>query len=284
MSLAGVKSVADAYVGGRSHFCSLRKVPSQASVSGWWVDYSMAAGNPAPQYYAASPLEAKTLDGMRGIFHGTPKAPAEKYLTSIGLMTPTAAMVGNYLLCDYVLFYPFIDGDSTDEQAMDNTVVIPRYATEGVQVMAVAVAPTLGGGAFTFTYVNQDGVEKTSPVQYCSASASNIASLLTSQPDAGAGRPAMPFLRLAPGDTGVRSIVSATFTVANGGLMALVLVKPLVSLDVREINTMAELPLISNRVGAPQILDGAYLNFIAQITGSVAAGQLAGYATFVWSD
>jgi len=279
-----VGQYAGAQDAGRMHFCSLRKVPGQASTAGWWVDLSMASGNPKPQYYASSPLVASVFDGTEGIFHGFDKSPDSKHLTEIGLMTPTAAFVGQFILMDYLLYYAFVDGDELADQVMTNSTPLPRYSTgEGVMVMAVSVAPTVGGGSFTFIYVNQDGVTKTSPVQVCSTISANIASLATTQP-ALAGAPPGPFLTLANGDTGVRSIVSATFIVANGGLLSLVLVKTIADTVVREINTAKETSYVNARPGAPRIFDGAYLNMIMNCAGSVAAGTLAGHARFVWSS
>lgn len=282
MSLRSIADMVAACEAGRSVFGTIRKVPSQASVAGWWVDLSMAAGQPLPNYYASSPLVAATLDPMRGIFHGVDQAPGTMHLTQVGLMTPTAALVGRYILADYLLYYPFVDGDSGDEQAMDNTVTLPRYADgDGVQVMAVAVAPLAGGGSFTFNYRNQNGVLRTSPAQDVAPTAASIASLATSQPAAVSIGAA--FLSLASGDTGVRSIESVTFSVPAGGLLALVLVKPLVDLAIREINTMAEIDCVRQRPGAPQVFDGAYLNLLCNVAGSVAAGQVAGYLRCCWS-
>jgi hypothetical protein len=282
--LAGVSTVVAAHDGGKTHGCTFRKVPSQATTAGWWADLSMAGGNPPPNYYAASPLAAKLLDPFDGIFHGDAKTPEEKYLTTLGLTTPTAAMLGQYTLLDYLLYYPFVDGDAVgDVQAMNNTVPLPRYTDgDGVMVMAVIVAPTTGSGQFTFDYINQNGIAKTSPVQFCATTAASIATIATSQQGV-AGSAGGPFLTLASGDTGVRSITSATFTVGNGGLISLVLVKPLADLAIREINTTAELPFINARPGLPRIYDGAYLNLIGNVAGSIAAGVLTGYATFIWS-
>lgn len=283
--MAGFRTVgafADCFTEGRFHTCSIRKVPSQASVANWWCDLSMASGNPRPQYYFAAPLTAQLLDGYAGIFHGADKAPASMHLERLGLMTPSAALVGRYMLLDYPLYYTGIDGDISDDQLLDNTTTLPRYTDgAGLQVMAVLIAPSVGGGIFTFEYVNQDGVTRTSPTQICGTTAGNIASLATAQP-AIAGTPGGPFLSLASGDTGVRQINSVTFSVLSGGLLALVLVKPLANLAIREINTPAEFACVQNRP-PPKIEDGAYLNMICAPAGSVAAGILSGYATFVWS-
>lgn len=278
-----IRALADAFDSGRSSFCSFRKVPSQASVALNWIDLSMAAGNPPPNYYAASPLEATVLQPFKGLFHGDDKAPKTKHLSKIGITTSSANFLGRFVLLDYVLYYPFVDGDNLDTQTMVHTAALPRYTTgEGLQVIAVAVAPTIGGGSFTFTYLNQAGVEKTSPVISCNTAVTNIASLIASEQATAAG--GKYFLPLADGDTGIRQINSVTFIGASGGLFAFVLVKPLVDTVVRELNTMHEEELLQRKPYLPVIEDGAYLNFIVNPAGSVAAAALAGYANFVWSE
>ncbi len=243
----------------------------------------MAAGNPPPNYYASAPLVADTLNDFRGIFHGDDKSPASNHLTGLELITPTAGLVGRFELLDYLLYYPFVDLDDTTTQTMDNTVALPRYAGGvGVRAMLVAVAPTTGGGSFTFDYVNQDGVAKTAPTQSCSVAASNIASIVTSEQGTAAG--GQVFLRLDSGDTGIQSITSWTQIVSAGGLGSLVLVKPLATLAIREINTPSEMKRPNMTPGAPRIYDGAYLNLIMNCAGSVAAGTLTGRADFTWSS
>lgn len=272
----------DAMVNGAESFCSFRKVPSQASVAGQWADLSMAAGNPVPNYYAATPKAAAVLDGMDGIFHGTDKTPSQLYLSHFGLVTPTAAFVGQYKLMDYLLYYPFVDLDDTTTQTMTNVVPLPRYTTgAGVRAMMVTLAPTTGSGQFTFDYVNQDGDTVTSPTQFCNTAVASIATISTCQQATAAGQG--PFLPLRQGDTGIQSIVSLTMTVANGGLGALVLVKPLADFTIREISTMSEISFLNDRMGPPRIYDGAYLNMIVNCAASIAAGQLTGYAKFVWN-
>ncbi len=280
MGFTLIKDYVDAINGGKYRSCSIRKVPSQATTAFWWVDLSMASGNPLPNYYASTPLEAATLDGFRGIFAGDDTGG--KYLTNMMLVTPTAGLVGQYRLLDYILYYPFIDGDDTDVQMMDNTVTLPRYTTgEGVMAMYVAVAPTTGGGSFTFDYIDQDGNSKTSPTHSCSVASAGISSLITTEP-ATAAR-GLPFLRLAEGSTGIRSITSITNLVANGGLGTIVLVKPIAEMAVREINTPIEREWIVEKQPLPYINDGAYLGLIVNCAATVAAGQLTGRLNFTWS-
>jgi hypothetical protein len=92
-----------------------------------------------------------------------------------------------------------------------------------------------------------------------------------------------PFLSLADGDTGVRRIVSFTGLVANGGLCALVLVKPLIDVTLREASTASEVELLSGRAGAVRIYDGAFLGFLAQTAGSVSAVPLVGQLDYYWT-
>jgi len=284
--MAGFRNVSDyanAWDAGRVQTCSIRKVPSQASTAGQWVDLSMAAGNPKPNYYASSPLVAATLAGLDGIYHGSARTPSTTHLAEMCLMTPTAGLVGRYMLLDFLMYYPFIDLDDGDAQAMDNTVTLPRYESgDGVMAMLVAAAPTVGAGQFTFDYVNQDGVAKTSPVQFCGTAASTIASIITSQPGTAGGQG--PFLKLADGDTGIRAVTGWTNTVLNGGLGSLVLVKPLADHTIREINTASEVSWVKHRAGAPRIFDGAYLNLIMNCAATVAAGTVSGRMSYVWSE
>lgn len=282
MAITNVASYVAAATGGRISTATIRKVPSQASTAFWWVDLSMAAGIPTPNFYASEPLVAATLNPMRGINHGDNKAPSEKYLQALELMTPTAGLVGPYFLLDYLMYYPFIDLDSLDEQELDNTVALPRYTSgAGVMAMFVCGAPTVGGGSFTYTYINQDGVEKTSPTIYYNTSAANISNILTSQPASNAG--IGPFLPLASGDTGIRSITKLTNILGSGGLGTLVLVKPLTSHTIWEINTPHEVEFVRDRPQLVRVYDGAYLNLVVQCAATVAAGTLVGRLTTVWS-
>ncbi len=204
---ANVQALGDALLAGRSTYATWRKSPSQVSTAGVWFDLSMSPGNPAPQYYAASPMVARTLtqsaDG--GLFHGGAVAPASKHLSRVTALTTTAtALPLPMILCDYLLFYPFVDEGSTDEQPMDNTTTLPRYTDgAGVQVMAVSVAGRTGGQTFRFTYTNSAGVSgrvSQTVIQNTAAANGNI---VTSQNANNSARG--PFIPLQAGDTGVRS-------------------------------------------------------------------------------
>lgn len=266
---------------------SFRKTPTQASVAGHWVDLSLTTGNPNANYYVGTELTAKPFEHIDagkfvGLYHGDAKSPAKKYLHRLTIISSTAALIGLYKMLDYVLFYPFIDMDSAEPQVMDNTLTLPRHVTgHGVRAMMVAVSPSAGGGSFTFDYVNQDGEAKTSPTISCGTTAHSIANIIGSQPGTVANNG--PFLPLAGGDTGIRSITSLTNIVLNGGLAALVLVKSLHDLPLREVSTPKETEAVREKFTPAEIEDGAYLNLIMNCAGSVAGGTVTGTGDIIWN-
>lgn len=286
--MAGFRNIAqwaNSATTGKNWISSFRKVPAVATIAGQWFDFSTAAGNPVPNYYASSPLTAATLDTDKGIIHGSNVSPDKKYIQRITFMNSGAATTANlpvYFL-DYLLYYPFIDMDAAGEdQILDNTVTLPRHTSgAGVKMMLVAQAATIGGGQFTVTYTNQDGVAgRVTPNHFCAA-AQNTGALVSSI-TAAAG--ITPFLALQSGDTGVQSVQSINFSVANGGLAALVLVKPLQTLQSFENSGQpVERENVRQNSSPPEIQDGAFLSFIGQTTGgTVAAGVFAGTLETVW--
>lgn len=267
---------------GATLYSSARKVPAQASQNNRWVDLSMTAGNPPPNYYASAPLVAATLDGVRGIHHGDAKAPAKKHLAEIALQTPSSALVGQYKLLDYLLYYPFVDLDDADEQLCDNTVPLPRYTDGcGVQVMAVCVAPTTQGGSFVFDYVDDRGVTRTSPTIFTDTTAVNITNIATS----GVGNVGAngPFLPLNSASDGVRQITAFRNLTPSGGLIALVLVTKLADMAIREISSPSEYVFGGPGTKPPRIVDGAYLGLVVNGASSVAAAQLAVDLLTTWN-
>ena len=59
--LANVGAYAEAVASGAIASATFRKTYTPSTVAGTWLDLSMVAGIPAPQYYAASPLVAASL-------------------------------------------------------------------------------------------------------------------------------------------------------------------------------------------------------------------------------
>lgn len=289
MSFANVAALVDAEIAGQTRYTSFRKVPAVVTGAGTWYDYSMAPGNPAPQYYAAAPLTAQVLsrsvDG--GIPHGGNVSPLAKYLRRLTMIQVTAAAVPQRMMAlDYLMFYPFVDMGTSDSQPMTNVQTLTRYATgDGVQIMAVLVAPHgLVGDSFTVTYTNSAGVAgRVTPAHTMSTAISVNGTILTTQ-QTGTGRFG-PFLALQDVDSGVRSIEAVQCAAGTDvGLFTLVLVKPLAELTIRGIDAPVEKDFFLNAGGKlPQIVDDAYLNFIACPNGSLTGAALNGDAIFTWA-
>lgn len=300
MGFATVAAWANSEQDGRSWQSFFRKVPaSTATIAGQWFDYSTASGVPVPNYYASSPLVAATLDAANGIH--VPEQLAARWLKRTILMSAAASVTGTtnqnqpLMLLDYLLYYPFIDLDAAgEEQVMDNAVALPRYADGiGVQMMLVAQAPTVGSGTYTIKYIDTNDVEQTTTTVYCPAAQPSGA--LVSAVSAAAG--VSPFVPLNAGVKGVKSVVSVTVGVANGGLAAVVLVKPLEMSYAREecrrptssptesYGDAREIERIRQRAGAVRIHDGAFLGWIGKgVAGSLASAPLVGMIESFWEQ
>lgn len=284
------RALGQAFDAGKYWISSFRKVPaSTATVTGQWYDYSYASGNPIPNYYAASPLVAATLEPDKGIIVPRMSAGSHQYLHRLSVMSngATASTQPIYLL-DYLLYYPFVDMDAAgEEQAVVNSVTLPRYTDGiGVQMMVVAQSPTVGGGRFTINYTGTDDVAYTTGSMFCGAAQPSGA--IVSAVTATSGL--TPFVPLNAGVKGVKSVNWANFSVANGGLCAIVLVRPLEttialeSTSVAGIGSAVEKEALRLRGGIVEIKDGAFLGLLGQgVAGSLASSPLVGTIETVWS-
>jgi len=300
--MAGFETVGDintAEDAGRSWFTQFRKtVASAATTTGAWVDYSYFPGAPAANFYASSPSIASLVEASRGLYVPT-VAPYQQHLLRTTVMTANTASAVNarqrLILCDYLLYYPFIDTDAIGEEQLltnnaDDALVpsLPRYSWG--KVVAVAQSASSAIGTFTFNYTNQDGTAGRVSQAHRTFVVAGGGQVVSAN---GAGASFNPYLALQVGDVGVKSIESVTFTGAGGGLMALVIVKPLhngyVTQECRTTTGVAygaadEFASLIHQAGAPRIIDGAVLNFFAQGTaGSLASSQLVGTIETVWN-
>ena len=284
MGFSNFKELVNTELEGAERIFSFRKTPSQVSTAGVWFDLSMSPGNPVPNYYAASPLVAvamrQSTDG--GFFHGANVSPAKKYLRRSTIITNSATGLPlTMLLMDYLLYYPFIDEGTIDEQVLTNSVSLPRYESgEGVRIMAVSVAPRTSGQQFVVSYTNSLGVSgRTTTSVFQNAAAAN-GSIITSSVNNTIS--AVPFLPLQDGDTGVRSIDSVTMLGADVGLFTLVLVKPIAQFCLNEQTAPVEVDYLIQKSGMPEIKDDAYLNLLCLPNGSLSGVTSIGDLKFTW--
>jgi hypothetical protein len=284
MPFLTVREAADAELNGFTTMATARKAPTQITGAGVWFDLSMSPGNPSPQYYSGTPMVSTALRYRTngGMYVGQPVAPATKYLRRFLGQTATAAATPLPIeLLDYLLYYPSIDEGDTEPQDFINTVSLPRWESgEGVQIMAVVVGGQTGGQTFNITYTNSKGVSgRKTPNITMNAQATN-GTLITSAP--ATGGTCGPFLPLAPGDTGVRSIEQTKMNGADVGIFTLVLVKPLAPASLRGIDAPVEIDYITSMPMSPIIADDAYINAICCPSGNLAASGLHFNLTTVW--
>ena len=247
--------------------------------AGRWVDMSMAGGIPKYNAYVGGQLEATALVGSanNGIYTGS--FNGKKYLQELSLYSPQSA---TFLLCDYLMFYPLIDGDDADDQVFTNAITLPRYTDGvGVQMALVSNAVGLSTGSFTVTYTNSDDV--TSRVTNLTSCISANTGVLTCLNDSsGSGNATTPFIPLANGDLGVKSVQSIKFTATPSGFYNLVLFKPIATIILPENAQTVEKTFIQRHSNLPVIEQGAYLNYLYN---TQATGSLAGFRclhTFTW--
>jgi len=288
----------DAEEAGQFHITSFRKaVSSTATTTNAWIDYSYFPGSPTANFYASEPLVAAEVDAARGIYVPT-VAPATQWLRNLKLMSAAASATSTtngrqqIVLADLLMYYPFVDTDAVGEQQdMINEISLPRY-TSG-RVIAVGQSAASTTGQFTFSYTNQDGTAgRTSQNHFTFAIAGGGQVVASSVVSATSYH---PYLHLQAGDTGVQSIQSVTFTAGGGGLMALVIVQPLLECFVtqesrRTTSGNLETYGACNEFASVihhrprQIKDGAVINlFAAGHAGSLASSILAGLLETTWN-
>lgn len=284
MALSRLKDlVENCYEDGQFTIAGFRKVPAVATTAGIWSDLTMAPGNPKPNYYVGTEKTATVFDSVSGLWHGGNVSPAEKYLHKLTMIANGSAnQAGTYIICDFLLFYPLVDMDSTDEQTLTNVTTLPRY-TDGVGVRAFLVAtnPFIGGQQVYINYTDTSGVAGNQSAIHTTNTGATIGQIVNCG-TTGAFNYG-PFIRLANGHTGLRSVESVTFLGPNGGLASLVLCRPLVTIQINEISAAVEFDFLIDHPSLPQIYDGAVLGFIFQPSGSVASVAYNGTITTVFN-
>ena len=299
--MAGFRNLrawADADEAGQYHVTGFRKaISTTATTTSAWLDYSYFPGAPAANFYASSPLEAAVVDAARGI--PVPEvSPATQWLRNLKLMSAASSVTSTtngrqqIILADLLLYYPFIDSDAVGEQQdMINAVSIPRY--DWGRVIAVGQSAASTTGQFTFSYTNQDGVAGRTSQNHFTFAIAGGGQIVASS--AASATSYQPYLHLQAGDYGVKSIESVTFTAGGGGLMALVIVQPLLSAyitqesrrtssgNLESYGACDEFAAMINQVPT-QIKDGAVLDlFAAGHAGSLASSILAGVLETTWN-
>lgn len=287
MGFRGVRPFAQALnENGRNWTSFFYKSVTPTTVVGRFYDMSVGVGIPVVNAYAGAQTTATQFvgSGNQGIYTGPAlSAGQQKYVHRFSIGSTGALAPATFYLCDYLMFYPFIDMDNTDPQTMTNTVTIPRYTDgKGVRAFLVVTTPMNASGFVTINYTNNAGISgrTTQTGVFFSATTGTIVN--TAQRDIQTQGAASPWIPLQGADDGIRSVESVTCSTSMGGYCAIVLVKPLLMQLVRETNTQSEKEVF-RELGYPiEVKTGAYLNMLHYSGLAVTAPVLRGYVEYAW--
>ena len=188
------------------------------------------------------------------------------------------------MLVDMQGYYPGINMNTLSAQTLTGTPTL-RY-TNGAGVKAFLVARATTGAAahnVNISYTNTASTAgRTLPVTVaCTASAivPHIVHSGTAANNYG------PFLPLASGDLGIKSVQSITLSAASGtaSTAALVLARPLLTLPLTVLGVAAERDLMNQLPSLPQVQDGACLTWLL-FTGAATVANTNFYTSldFGW--
>ena len=264
------------------------KLASTAPVAATFYDLWPVGGMPGAGVYDVSVLLkfVQTTDVTTGaLYHGGNKSPDTKHLAVMMALASAGSPAPILFLVDRVGHYPLVQ--SASPQAFDNTNAPNRYVSVGQSGLQACLVGIAAGGSTasnitTLTYVNQAGatghaMPTTSAVAVtvsCAAPTVNLgARVLTTV--------AGPFLPLQAGDTGIQQLTNITFSAANTGNEAILLVRPLASIPLPGANIPAERDLVMQIANLERIYDGACLDWLVYFPAATGA-TLLGQTDVVW--
>lgn len=248
-----------------------------AHTAGTWYFLNQGGGNPAAGTILGTGTNKafqSTLDSTAtaaGIQHGGDVGAGtgfKQILNASAFSASATTMPAILMLVDMLGFYPLTGTavTTTGAQTLDNTVTIPRYTT-GAGVQAILVPSTvMGAGTPTvqLNYTNSAGtagkLTPTTPALPLVNATAPVSQVMHS--GTGSGKYG-PFLPLANGDAGIRSVQSINFSATmTSGAANLILCKPLLTLPMTTIGVAAERDLLNQVPSLPKVYDGANLQWM----------------------
>lgn len=258
-----------------------------AYTAGRWYDMSTLAGTPVANTYTGTSLAAQIpteADGY-GLYHGGNVSTDTKHIINVSAYSAVATAVpGVLMLVDMCLYYPGINMNTSSAQTLTNASTLTRY-TDGAGLRAFLVSRTASGATahnVAISYTDQAGNASNSlPVTVAatvSATPGHIVHSGTAANNYG------PFLPLASGDTGIRSVQSITLSAASlAGTAALVLCRPLTTIPITTASVAAERDLMNQLPSLPRVYDGACLTWLYFAGAATAAStNFYGSVDFAW--
>ena len=288
MAIQSQDQLISSLTSGKTNRFDFNKITGAAAyTAGRWYDLSMLAGIPIANAFSGTALNAQVPNEASGfsIYHGGNVTPNVKSILNVGAVSAVATAVpATLMLVDMCMYYPSINMNSATAQTLVNGTPLTRY-TDGAGLRAYLVTQTTTGATahnVALSYTNQSGTAgRTLPVTVaCTASAitPHITHSGVSANNYG------PFLPLASGDTGIRSVQTVTLSAASlAGTAALVLCRPITTIPITTAGVFAERDLVNQLPSLPVIQDGACLVWLYFAGAATAAStNIYGNIQSVW--
>ena len=291
MAIQSIDQLVSAISAGQTTRYDWNKITGgSAYAAGRWYDGSMLNALPIANAWAGTALnwlacDESTGNGTQifGIPHGGNVSPLVKHLLNMNAWGTAATSVpGTLMLVDLQGYYPGISNNTTSAQTLVGTPTLRYTNGEGCRMYWVQTAAA-GATAqnIALSYTDQNGNAGSALGATVAMTASGIAGHISH-----AGTAANnygPFLPLASGDTGVRSVQTVTFSAANTGTGALCIARPLAQITLSVAGLMTEKDLLNQIPSLPIIKDGACLVWLYGAGAATAASTtLAGGIVVVW--
>ena len=235
-------------------------------------------------------LAATTMEDtqpMGALYHGGNVSPKTKHILNAEVHSVTATWnPAVWLLVDQLMCYPYIDMNSNTEQTLINNNTLPRY-TDGVGVKAyLAPSTTLGAVAHTISIKYTNTLDATNKLLPVTVAGTTSCALSRIDHSGIVANNYAPFLPLAPGDLGMKSIQNITISAATGSVnyATLVMCKPLMNLPCTTAAVASERDLMNQLPSLPRVYDGANLQWLCYLGGALVASTSQAYGSidFCW--
>lgn len=291
MAIQSIDQLVSAISAGQTTRYDWNKITGgSAYAAGRWYDGSMLGALPIANAWAGTALNwvscnESTGNGTQvlGIPHGGNVSPLVKHLLNMNAWGTAATSVpGTLMLVDLQGYYPGISNNPTSAQTLVGTPTLRYTNGEGCRMYWVQTAAA-GATAqnIALSYTDQAGNTGKALGATVAMTASGIAGHISH-----AGTAANnygPFLPLASGGTGVRSVQTVTFSAANTGTGALCIARPLAQITLSVAGLMTEKDLLNQIPSLPIIKDGACLVWLYGAGAATATyTTLAGGIEVVW--
>lgn len=290
MAIQSINNIITSISGGKSYRYDWNKVWTGTATAGRAYDLSGFNGSPIANAWAGTALAFRECDESTGngtqvfgIPHGGNVSTDIKHLLNVGAITTAATGVpATLMLLDMEGYWPGITNNSLSAQTLTGTPSL--RATNGAGCRLYWVQTSAAGATaqnLSLSYTDQDGNTGNALGATVAMTASGIVGHIS---HAGTGaNNYTPFLPLASGDSGVRNVASLTFSAANTGTGALVLARPLATIELGIVSAYHNKDLLGQIPSLPKIPDGACLTWIIINGGAIATNTtFAGHTEYVW--